>query len=348
MLGSSTSVMQAQFDIVQAEPTALLYKRPDGAALAGRESRRLKELFKDFGVQPSTVAVMGQMGFTLSTLINMKDEEVDFVIKSMIEEYHLDLLMGEQFGIKAAIRAKRRLLEEETEQQRMDLINRSNEKKRRVEEPTDGLLLKDGHTSLEALGLLGLTDPESDSEGKKVTKRRQRKRRSKEVGEDGEERPREHPFIVTEPGEPAKGKKNGLDYLFDLYEQCGKFLEEVQHIAKEKGEKCPSKVTNEVFRHAKLTGAGYINKPKMRDYVHCYALHCLDVETSNTLRKEYKERGENVGAWCQACYFPLVTLARQNEWDIDDLFNRNDKLRIWYVPTKLRQLCHIERMKHGE
>lgn len=102
-----------------------------------------------------------------------------------------------------------------------------------------------GNGSLEALGLLGLTDPDSDSEGKKVAKRRQRKRRSKEVGEDGEERPREHPFIVTEPGEPAKGKKNGLDYLFDLYEQCGKFLEEVQHIAKEKGEKCPSKVCTE-------------------------------------------------------------------------------------------------------
>ncbi len=48
---------------------------------------------------------------------------------------------------------------------------------------------------------------------------------------------------MTEPGEPAKGKKNGLDYLFDLYEQCGKFLEEVQQIAKEKGEKCPTKVT---------------------------------------------------------------------------------------------------------
>jgi hypothetical protein len=47
---------------------------------------------------------------------------------------------------------------------------------------------------------------------------------------------------VTEPGEPAKGKKNGLDYLFDLYEQCGKFLEEVQQIAKEKGEKCPTKL----------------------------------------------------------------------------------------------------------
>lgn len=107
-------------------------------------------------------------------------------------------------------------------------------------------------------------------------------------------------------------------------------------------------VTNEVFRHAKLTGAGYINKPKMRDYVHCYALHCLDVEQSNQLRKVYKDRGENVGAWCQACYYPLVSLARENEWDIDDLFNRNEKLRIWYVPTKLRQLCHIERIKHGE
>ena len=86
----------------------------------------------------------------------------------------------------------------------------------------------------------------------------------------------------------------------------------------------------------------------MRDYVHCYALHCLDVEQSNQLRKVYKDRGENVGAWCQACYYPLVSLARENEWDIDDLFNRNEKLRIWYVPTKLRQLCHIERIKHGE
>lgn len=31
---------------------------------------------------------------------------------------------------------------------------------------------------------------------------------------------REHPFIVTEPGEVACGKKNGLDYLFHLYDQC--------------------------------------------------------------------------------------------------------------------------------
>lgn len=61
-------------------------------------------------------------------------------------------------------------------------------------------------------------------------------------GSGGMERQREHPFIVTEPGEVARGKKNGLDYLFHLYEQCRDFLIQVQNIAKERGEKCPTKV----------------------------------------------------------------------------------------------------------
>lgn len=59
----------------------------------------------------------------------------------------------------------------------------------------------------------------------------------------GSERQREHPFIVTVPGEVARGKKNGLDYLFHLYEQCHDFLIQVQNIAKERGEKCPTKVS---------------------------------------------------------------------------------------------------------
>lgn len=59
----------------------------------------------------------------------------------------------------------------------------------------------------------------------------------------GTERQREHPFIVTEPGEVARGKKNGLDYLFHLYEQCREFLLQVQTIAKDRGEKCPTKVS---------------------------------------------------------------------------------------------------------
>lgn len=56
------------------------------------------------------------------------------------------------------------------------------------------------------------------------------------------ERQREHPFIVTEPGEVARAKKNGLDYLFHLYEQCRHFLLQVQALAKERGDKCPTKV----------------------------------------------------------------------------------------------------------
>lgn len=102
-------------------------------------------------------------------------------------------------------------------------------------------------------------------------------------------------------------------------------------------------VTNQVFRYAKKSGASYINKPKMRHYVHCYALHCLDVEASNMLRRVFKERGENVGAWRQACYKPLVVIAAGQGWDIDAIFNSHPRLSIWYVPTKLRQLCHAER-----
>lgn len=102
-------------------------------------------------------------------------------------------------------------------------------------------------------------------------------------------------------------------------------------------------VTNQVFRYAKKAGASYINKPKMRHYVHCYALHCLDEEASNALRRAYKERGENVGAWRQACYKPLVAIASRQGWDIDAIFNAHPRLTIWYVPTKLRQLCHAQR-----
>lgn len=102
-------------------------------------------------------------------------------------------------------------------------------------------------------------------------------------------------------------------------------------------------VTNQVFRFAKKAGASYINKPKMRHYVHCYALHCLDEEASNALRRVFKERGENVGAWREACYKPLVAIAAGQGWEIDAIFNSQPRLSIWYVPTKLRRLCHTER-----
>ena len=58
----------------------------------------------------------------------------------------------------------------------------------------------------------------------------------------GGERQREHPFVVTEPSKVARAKKNGLDYLFHLYEQCRVFLLQVQSIAKLGGHKAPTKV----------------------------------------------------------------------------------------------------------
>ncbi|CAI8599012.1 unnamed protein product [Vicia faba] len=324
-----------------------------------RELGGLEELFQAYGIRYYTAAKIAELGFTVSTLVDMKDDELDDMMNSLSQIFRWDLLVGERYGIKAAIRAERRRLDEE-------------EIKRR------GLLSGDTTNALDALSQEGLSEEpvvqrEKEAVGsgggstwevavvEERRKRQQiRRRRMKMKGNDhgeneegeedeednisgGGERQREHPFIVTEPGEVARGKKNGLDYLFHLYEQCREFLIQVQAIAKERGEKCPTKVTNQVFRYAKKAGASYINKPKMRHYVHCYALHCLDEEVSNELRRGFKERGENVGAWRQACYKPLVAIAARQGWDIDTIFNAHPRLSIWYVPTKLRQLCHAER-----
>ncbi|KAM3268866.1 floricaula/leafy 1 [Capsicum chacoense] len=288
-----------------------------------RDLGGLEELFQAYGIRYYTAAKIAELGFTVNTLLDMKDEELDDMMNSLSQIFRWELLVGERYGIKAAIRAEWRRLEEEEARRR-------------------GHILSDGGTNvLDALSQEGLSEEpvqqhEREAAGSGTWEvvaasagGRERRGMSgedddetEEFGDDDEEnineaggggggggtseRQREHPFIVTEPGEVARGKKNGLDYLFHLYEQCREFLIQVQNIAKERGEKCPTKVTNQVFRYAKKSGASYINKPKMRHYVHCYALHCLDEDASNALRRAFKERGENVGAWRQACYKPLV------------------------------------------
>ncbi|KAK6250350.1 hypothetical protein SCA6_004355 [Theobroma cacao] len=330
------------------------------AAYMGRAPRELggiEELFQAYGIRYYTAAKIAELGFTVSTLLGMKEEELDEMMNSVSQIFRWELLVGERYGIKAAVRAERRRLEEEDSRRRH-------------------LVSGDTTNALDALSQEGLSEEPVQQEkeaagsggggtwevvvagGRKKQRRRKGPKKVVEVDNEDElegaeddengdiggyERQREHPFIVTEPGEVARGKKNGLDYLFHLYEQCREFLIQVQNIAKERGEKCPTKVTNQVFRYAKKAGASYINKPKMRHYVHCYALHCLDEEASNALRRAFKERGENVGAWRQACYKPLVAIAARQGWDIDAIFNAHRRLAIWYVPTKLRQLCHAER-----
>ncbi|KAL1814539.1 hypothetical protein ACET3Z_017113 [Daucus carota] len=303
----------------------------------------LEELFEPYGIRYFTAAKIGELGFTVNTLLNMKDQELDEMMTSLSHIFRWDLLVGERYGIKAAVRAeRRRILEQYHEIHRHPYLHDQNT-----------------NHALDAFSQEGLSEePVQQVYEGTCSKRKQRGKNipgrlsshnACEVESDDEEdenvceRQREHPFIVTEPGEVARGKKNGLDYLFNLYEQCRSFLIQVQNIAKSSGEKCPTKVTNQVFRYAKEAGASYINKPKMRHYVHCYALHCLDEETSNALRRAYKERGENVGSWRQACYKPLVNIASRQGWDIDLIFSTHPRLSIWYVPTKLRQLCHAER-----
>ncbi|XP_059643978.1 protein ALF [Cornus florida] len=317
----------------------------------------LEELFQAYGIRYYTAAKIAELGFTASTLLDMKDEELDDMMNSVSQIFRMELLVGERYGIKAAVRAERRRLDEEEARRRhhlsadttnaLDALSQEGLSEERVQQEKEAAGSGGGGT-WEVVG----------GGGKKQRRRRKAEMRmtsleddnedeaeedGNTVGGGGSERQREHPFIVTEPGEVARGKKNGLDYLFHLYEQCRDFLIQVQNIAKERGEKCPTKVTNQVFRYAKKAGASYINKPKMRHYVHCYALHCLDEDASNALRRAFKERGENVGAWRQACYKPLVAIAARQGWDIDAIFTAHPRLSIWYVPTKLRQLCHTER-----
>ncbi|XP_043705665.1 floricaula/leafy homolog 1-like [Telopea speciosissima] len=319
-----------------------------------RDVGGLDVFFQAYGVRYYTAAKISELGFTVSTLLDMKDEELEDMMTSLSQIFRWDLLVGEIYGIKSAIRAERRRL----------LLLLEDEESRRRHYHHHHLLPLDATNALDTLSQEGLSKEPMQQEKEQRQRRKKRAASTKsatttigdkeeEVEEEGNdeeekgrvvvERQREHPFMVTLPGEVARGKKNGIDYLFHLYEQCRDFLIHVQNIAMDRGEKCPTKVTNQVFRYAKKAGASYINKPKMRHYVHCYALHCLDEEASNALRRAFKEKGENVGAWRQACYQPLVVMASHQGWDIDSIFNSHPRLSIWYVPTKLRQLCHANR-----
>nr|AFQ62066.1 LEAFY [Gossypium hirsutum] len=332
-----------------------------------RELGGIEELFQAYGIRYYTAAKIAELGFTVNTLLGMKEEELDEMMNSVSQIFRWELLVGERYGIKAAVRAERRRLEEEDSRRRHLVLGDTTTTTTAANAldalSQEGLSEEPVQQEKEAAGSGGGGTWEMVIGGGRRKQQRRRKGQKKVVevdngdefegGDDddengdggggGYERQREHPFIVTEPGEVARGKKNGLDYLFHLYEQCRDFLIQVQNIAKDRGEKCPTKVTNQVFRYAKKAGASYINKPKMRHYVHCYALHCLDEEASNALRRAFKERGENVGAWRQACYKPLVSIAARQGWDIDAIFSAHPRLAIWYVPTKLRQLCHAER-----
>ncbi|KAG8066089.1 hypothetical protein GUJ93_ZPchr0004g40104 [Zizania palustris] len=336
--------------------------------------RELEDLVAGYGVRLSTVARISELGFTSSTLLAMTERELDDMMAALAGLFRWDLLLGERFGLRAALRAERGRL--------MFLGGRHHGQSGSTLDIVSQEVLSDEHDVALSGGGMGdddigrrmVTGKKQANKGSGARKGKKARRKKvddlrldmqeddNEGDEDGGggsestessaggcggERQREHPFVVTEPGEVARAKKNGLDYLFHLYEQCRLFLLQVQSMAKLHGHKSPTKVTNQVFRYAKKVGASYINKPKMRHYVHCYALHCLDEEASDALRRAYKARGENVGAWRQACYAPLVDISARHGFDIDAVFAAHPRLAIWYVPTRLRQLCHQARSSHA-
>ena len=217
----------------------------------------LEEMFQDYGVRYQTVGKIGELGFTVSTLVAMKEEEVEDMIAALSHVFRWELLVGERYGIKAAIRTERR---------RRHLLCSDN--------AANDALSQEGLSEERQLEIVSSAGEPCETQKKKKTavpKKKKKKQKKLHRGEDAEEedneevdneeeeereeeeeeeekscsdRQREHPFIVTEPGEVARGKKNGLDYLFHLYDLCREFLLQVQAIARDRGHKCPTKVVS--------------------------------------------------------------------------------------------------------
>jgi hypothetical protein len=100
--------------------------------MARREVKTLEDFFKNYGVRLQTIARMCDMGFTVNTLIRMTEQELDDVIATMVDNYHVELLFGEKYGIKSAVRAEKKALDDEADRQRLSAMSKS-EKKRRLE-----------------------------------------------------------------------------------------------------------------------------------------------------------------------------------------------------------------------
>lgn len=83
-----------------------------------RELGGLDELFQAYGIRYYTAAKIAELGFTVSTLVNMKDEELDEMMNSLSQIFRWDLLVGERYGIKAAVRAERRRIDDEDTRRR--------------------------------------------------------------------------------------------------------------------------------------------------------------------------------------------------------------------------------------
>lgn len=95
--------------------------RPREIGLGG-----LEDLFQAYGIRYYTAAKIAELGFTMNTLLHMKDDELDDMMNSISQIYRWDLLVGERYGIRAAVRAERRRLDEDDSRRRHLLSGDTN------------------------------------------------------------------------------------------------------------------------------------------------------------------------------------------------------------------------------
>lgn len=87
------------------------HHHPSDVVVQQQQARDLTEVFQGYGIRYTTVVRIGELGFTASTLVGMRDEELDDMMSALSHLFRWDLLLAERYGIKAALRAERRRLE---------------------------------------------------------------------------------------------------------------------------------------------------------------------------------------------------------------------------------------------
>ena len=94
-----------------------------------KELKSLEDMFKEYGVRYVALAKMTEIGFTANTLVNMTEEEIEDLMKTLVELYHMDLLIGERYGIKSAIRAEKKRLQDSLQTQSLEILSEAERKR---------------------------------------------------------------------------------------------------------------------------------------------------------------------------------------------------------------------------
>lgn len=108
--------------VVLQQPQTMAMTGGYGGRPAPRELGGIEELFQAYGIRYFTAAKIAELGFTVNTLIGMKEEELEDMMNTVSQIFRWELLVGERYGIKAAVRAERRRLQEEDESRRRNLV----------------------------------------------------------------------------------------------------------------------------------------------------------------------------------------------------------------------------------